>query len=159
IVIFENRPFGIHQLATAPYTPPGNFALQNYQVDGELVVEGVFGYSINVIGPGGPGSSPGYGTGADRTVLLRWPSGFPDPVVRPGDWIADVTYERQAAVVGSRFLNFGTLNVPPSNQPAGLQNWANKAEWDNLPAQRCFWYQAQKVTPAAPDSTLGAGYR
>ncbi len=36
----------------------------------------------------------GYATGADRTVLLRWYASQPDPVVKAGDWIADVTYER-----------------------------------------------------------------
>ncbi len=30
-------------------------------------------------------------------------------------------------------------------------NPLNKSEWDNLPAQRCFWYQVQKVTPAQLD--------
>ena len=74
---------------------------------------------------------------------------MPDPVVRVGDWIADVTYERQAAVVLSRFLGFQQVNNP--NAPGGLQNWANNYEWDNLPAQRCFWYQVQKVVPASPD--------
>jgi hypothetical protein len=157
IVIFENRTFNIQTPANLPYTPTGNFASQTYQVDGEIVVEGIFGYSGNVIGSGGPGTSPGYGTGADRTVLLRWltgPTGMPDPVVRPGDWIADVTYERQATLVQSRFYGFGANGVP-----GGLLNWANKGEWDNLPPQRCFWYQVQKVNPPTIDPALGAGYR
>jgi type II secretory pathway pseudopilin PulG len=154
IVIFENRPFGIGP-STGPYSPPGNFSGQNYMVDGETVVEGVFGYSTTVIPPGGPsgGGSVGYGSAADRSVLLRWPEGMADPVVRPGDWIADVTYERQAAVAQSRFYGFASLNpVQNPNFPfAGLQNWANKLESDNLPAQRCYWYQVQKVGTPAPD--------
>jgi hypothetical protein len=37
----------------------------------------------------------------------------------------------------------------------GVQNPFNKGEWDNLPAQRCFWYRVQKVVPAAADSLAG----
>jgi type II secretory pathway pseudopilin PulG len=147
IVIFENRQFGI-QTATGPYSAGGVFASQNYQVDGETVVEAVFGYSSSVIGVNGQQGGPGYGSAAARTVLLRWSSGMPDPVVRPGDWIADVTYERQYQVVLSRFLGFGNQTY------AGLPNWANKLEWDNLPAQRCYWYQVQKVGTPAPDGSI-----
>ena len=146
IVILENRPFAISSPATIPYPQGG---ILDYQVDGEIVVEGVFGYSGNVIDMNGnPNSGPGYGTSADRSVLLRWPSSLPDPVVRPGDWIADVTYERQQPVMQQRFLNF------TKNPPSGLPNWANKGEWDNLPAQRCFWYQAQKVTSPVNDQAV-----
>ncbi len=157
IVIFENRQFGIGP-SPGPYTPAGNFSSQNYMVDGETVVEAVFGYSTAVIPPGGPGGSGsvGYGTAAERTVLLRWPESLADPVVRPGDWIADVTYERQAGVVASRFYGFAAAN--PTQNPnfpfAGLQNWANKYECDNLPAQRCYWYQVQKVGTPAPDGQV-----
>ena len=35
----------------------------------------------------------------DRTILLRWPTNMPDPDVKVGGWIADVTYERNQAVV------------------------------------------------------------
>jgi hypothetical protein len=77
-----------------------------------------------------------------------------DPVVRPGDWIADVTYERQQQVVLTRFLSWtqGYGNNP--NAPGGLPNFANKYEWDNLPAQRCYWYQVQKVGTPATDATV-----
>jgi hypothetical protein len=154
IVIFENRPFGISTPATLPTTPAGNYSSQTYQVDGEIVVEAIFGYSGNIVQLSSKGAvvtgTPGYGTGADRTVLLRWPTSMPDPVVRAGDWIADVTYERQNAVVYSRFFQSGS---------GGYPNAANKLEWDNLPAQRCFWYQVQKATPPATDPTNGAGYR
>ena len=37
---------------------------------------------------GGPGAGgAGYGSAADRTVLLRWNDQLPDPVVHVGDWI------------------------------------------------------------------------
>ena len=122
IVVFENRPFSI----------------DNGVVAGETVVEGVFGASSNVWPQGGPG----YGAGADRTVLLRWFATQPDPVVKVGDFIADVTYERSQTVVLSRFF---------SNNGAWLAQPAEQGEWDNLPAQRCFWYQVQKMNPAQPD--------
>ncbi len=33
---------------------------------------------------------------------------------------------------------------------------ANNLEWDNLPAQRCYWYQVQKAgTPARVDLNFG----
>jgi type II secretory pathway pseudopilin PulG len=149
IVIFEARQFGIQIPSNVPY-PPGANNL-GYQVDGETVVEGVFGYSNNVVSPLGNGK-PGYGSAADRTVLLRWSDQVPDPVVRVGDWIADVTYERQFAVVQSRFLNYPQNN--PNLQVGGLQNPSDNLEWDNLPAQRCFWYQVQKVVPASPDPNV-----
>ena len=94
---------------------------------------------------------PGYGAGADRTVLLRWFSSQPDPVVRPGDWIADVTYERQAASSLTVLMSFNNA----TGVVGGLQNPLNNLEWDNLPAQRCFWYQVQKVTPATDDPYTG----
>ncbi len=145
IVIFENRPFGIGP-SPVTYTPAGNFANQNYMVSGETVVEGVFGYSTTVVSPNG---GAGYGSAAERAVLLRWPDTLADPVVRPGDWIADVTYERQAGVAISRFYSFPQVN---SNFPVGgLPNPANRYEWDNTPAQRCYWYQVMKVGTVGPD--------
>ena len=33
---------------------------------------------------------------------------------------------------------------------------SNNNEWDNLPAQRCYWYQVQKVLPAGPDFYIDA---
>ena len=158
IVIFEARLFGISVPSNVPYPPQAPYV--GYQVDGETVVEGVFGASNAVIPPGGPQAAgagvPGYGSAADRTVLLRWSDQTPDPVVRVGDWIADVTYERNLSLVGTRFLGYPQQNNP--NAPGGLQNWANNLEWDNLPAQRCYWYQVQKVVPVAPDPSV-AGTR
>ncbi|MGP0068123.1 MAG: hypothetical protein ACLQGP_31565 [Isosphaeraceae bacterium] len=153
IVIFEKRPFGIQTPPNVPYPPAAPY--QAYQVDGETVVEAVFGYSDAVIPPGGPGATGinfGYGSAADRTVLLRWNDQVPDPVVRVGDWIADVTYERQFQVAQARFLNYPQNN--PNFQAGGLQNWANNLEWDNLPAQRCYWYQIQKVVPPTTDPNV-----
>jgi len=156
IVIFENRPFGIDAVPQ----PPNPAGLNNgtYQVEGETVVEAVYGDSANVNPKGGPG----FGAGADRTVLLRWYATQPDPVVRVGDWICDVTYERQNLVVLNRSLSFqqydpASGNLIP-NTFGGLQNRNNNWEWDNLPAQRCFWYQVQKVNTPANDPTI-AGFR
>jgi type II secretory pathway pseudopilin PulG len=134
IVVFENRPFSLDPAPTAPGV---------FQVAAEPVYEGVFGFSTNVQPPAGPG----YGAGADRTVLIRWFATQPDPIIKVGDWIADVTYERTQALVGTRF--------------PGVPNPLNQAEWDNLPAQRCFWYQVQKVGQAGPDQNpnIGGPYR
>ena len=144
IVVFENRPFSLD-----PVTVGGNTI---YQPAGETVVEGVFGASANVWPQGGPG----YGAGADRTVLLRWYASQSDPVVKVGDFIADVTYERSQNRVNTRFY-FNT--TPPTPPLVGVPNPLNKGEWDNLPAQRCFWYQVQKVSPAQPDPALGPTFR
>ena len=77
IVIFENRPFAIdgHRRPRIP-------------VAGETVVEAVFGYS-------GTHAARLRGRRATNSVLLRWPSDQPDPEVKVGGWIADVTYERE----------------------------------------------------------------
>ena len=40
-----------------------------------------------------------------------------------------------------------------------MPNPLNNGEWDNLPAQRCYWYQVQKITPAQVDPSLGCPYR
>jgi len=141
IVVFENRPFSLDQISLNGTTV--------YQAGGETVVEGVFGYSKKVFSA--QGYSAGYGAGADQTVLIRWNgSAQADPIVKVGDFIADVTYERIQNTVNVRFLNNGAGGIP---------NPLNNGEWDNLPAQRCYWYQVQKVTPAQVDPTLLAPYR
>jgi len=152
IVIFENRPFGI-SAPTSPNPPAAPF--EAYQIDGETVVEAIWGYSAKVVNLGG---AAGFGASADRSVLLRWYATQNDPVVKVGDWIADVTYERNAAIVGTRFLGFQQYTAAGqaiTNSFGGLQNPFNNAEWDNLPAQRCFWYRVQKVVPANNDSLAG----
>ena len=117
------------------------------------MVEGVFGYSKNVFSA--QGYSAGYGAGADQTVLIRWNgSAQADPIVKVGDFIADVTYERIQNTATNRF------RVPePRARLGGVPNPLNNGEWDNLPAQRCFWYQVQKITPAQIDPSLGSPYR
>ena len=87
IVIFENRPFAIDQR-------PGR------RRDGGR--GGLRRQHATCTRPA-PRHGPGYGAGADRTVLLRWFATQPDPVVKVGDWIADVTYERSQNLVYSRF--------------------------------------------------------
>ena len=147
IVIFENRPFGIDSVPN----PPSGTALPDgtdYQVEGETVVEAIFGHSANIVPVTG---TDGYGAGADRTVLLRWFSTVTDPVVKVGDWIADVTYERQQAVAASRFLGRAHETPVGAPQSPAFANPFNNGEWDNLPAQRCFWYQVQKVSQAIDD--------
>ena len=65
IVIFENRPFGITDTTNrAPNTSPAAF--QTYQVDGETVVEAIWGYGTNIVPRRRP---PGYAASADRAVL------------------------------------------------------------------------------------------
>jgi hypothetical protein len=117
IVVFENRPFNYDPV---PLPGGGGTALQ---AAGETVVEAIFGFS--------PNAPSGYALGADKTILLRWPSSMPDPDVKVGSWIADVTYERNQAVAASRFAG-------------------------GYPAQRCYWYQIVKRSTPADEST-GAG--
>jgi hypothetical protein len=126
-----------------------------YQVDGETVVEAIFGHGGNI--QTAAGFSSGYATGADRTVLLRWNATLPDPVVKAGDWIADVTYERSQSIVISRWWP-AQPGGTAIDQPSGIPNPTNNLEWDNLPAQRCYWYQIQKASPAVSDPYV-AGQR
>ena len=92
IVIFENRPFGIQPPSTcrtrrdAPADLPGR---RRDRRRGDLRLQ-----RQRHRRPADHGRRA-TATGADRTVLLRWPTTMPDPVVKVGDWIADVTYERQ----------------------------------------------------------------
>jgi hypothetical protein len=138
IVIFENRPFSVDPASTqtAPYagqmTTPGI-------ATGETVVEAVFGFSPNLgVLPNGTAIKVGYGQGADKLVLLRWPNTMPDPDVRVGSWIADVTYERNPQVANTRFGAGNTGNTNPSDPV--------------YPGQRCYWYQIVKRSTAADES-------
>ncbi len=142
---FENRPFGIDPVPNVPGA---------YQATGETVVEAIFGHSALING--------GYAAGADRCVLLRWYATQADPTVQVGDWIADVTYERQQFVVYNPDNGTGRfLNLPNAQAtvPIGVPNPNNNGEWDNMPPQRCIWYQVQKVVPATDDIYLGPTYR
>jgi type II secretory pathway pseudopilin PulG len=114
IVIMENRPFSIDPVVTA--------TVSTYRVAGEVVVEAVFGYNPNVV-PFVANGPVGFGAASDRVVLLRWRADQPDPDIKVGSWIADVTYERNLGTALSRF--------------------------SITPAQRCYWYQVSKVTQPA----------
>jgi type II secretory pathway pseudopilin PulG len=123
IVIMENRPFSVDPVQVGASTVN--------RVAGEIVVEAVFGYNANVAVFGT--NTLGYGVASNRTVLLRWPASLPDPDVKVGSWIADVTYERQLATAATRFIPVPSV----------------RGTMDNQPAQRCFWYQVAKITPPA----------
>jgi hypothetical protein len=112
IVICHNRPFGYDTVA-APLG--GTIA----KADGETVVQAIWGYgpAIDLTGSSGVG----YAVNAN-TVLLSWPSNMPDPDIRVGGWIADVTYERFA----TNTTRFSLL----------------------YPAQRCHWYRVAKRSDA-----------
>src|SRR5262249_37598267 len=75
-----------------------------------------------------------YGT-SNNTVLLYWPASMPDPEIKPGGWIADVTYVRSQRL---ELVNFQFGGVVGGGGP---------------PGQRCYWYQVSRVT--APTSTIG----
>jgi type II secretory pathway pseudopilin PulG len=119
IVIHENRLFGVDQLSTGAGAVP--------QPSGETVVEAIWGYGSSVLPYQGLPTNIGYAQAAKRTVLLLWPNSQPDPDVRVGQWIADVTYERVQQTALTRY-------------PGGSVS----------PAQRCFWYQVAKRTEPAP---------
>lgn len=131
VVIFENRPFALDSTVSPILnrTTP--------KVAGEDVVEAVFGYGGRVIpiGTDGGGDAFGYGANGGKTVLLRWPASAPDPDVRVGGWIADVTYERAQSISLSRFAIDPTQGFIADAVP--------------LSGQRCHWYQIVKVTPPA----------
>lgn len=133
IVVFDGRPFAID-----PVTPPiTTTPAVTTAIAGETVVEAIFGYTAKATGP--VGGTVGYGTNANRAVLLRWSDKLPDPEVRVGHWFADVTYER---------------NATEDNQRTAIDGASGGTVY---PYQRCYWYQIGKRTQANP-STL-AGYR
>jgi hypothetical protein len=135
IVVFENRPFAVDPVSVGSVP---------YQVAGEPVVLAVFGYSgINATTPPPPAGVMSdttrvyYGT-SNNNVLLYWPVSVPDPNVKPGSWIADVTYVR---------LQYN--DVTYFQFTGGVGTGAP-------PAQRCYWYQVNRVT--APADTIGSPY-
>lgn len=134
LVIFENRPFGFETLVNQ------NSGTSITQVAGERVVQAIFGYGKNLraVGTLVDGGAEVYqAVGADNAVLLLWPRGMPDPEIRPGGWIADVTYERGQAAAVSGFQIV-------SNSRAG-----------SPPAQRCYWYQVRRASPPADSVDFG----
>lgn len=144
LVVYENRSFDLE-----PTPSPLDSGVTMMKPSDEMVVEGVFGYSRSVAAAGT--LTIGYGAAADRTVLLRWPAAMPDPIVKTGTWICDVTYERNQL----RAMDPST----GSGRFVGIPNPLNGGKWDNLPAQRAFWYQIVKVSPAVDDAQLGPDYR
>jgi type II secretory pathway pseudopilin PulG len=114
IVVCDGRPFGVSVPAGAQTPVP----------DGESVYEAIFGYSLAVQPSTG---TVGFSAGGDRTVILRWPNTAADPTVKIGGWIADVTYERNAAAS------------------------ATKITATQSPFQRCNWYQIARRGDAEPD--------
>ena len=136
IVIFENRPFAVDPAPTyfTPSLATGGIAA------GETVVEAVFGHTNNVTFPLG-GGPLGYGSKAGRAVLLRWSAAMPDPEIKAGSWIADVTYERNAVEDNQRAV------LDPTTGKAGAF----------YPYQRCHWYQVAKRTEAGPAANKFTG--
>lgn len=136
IVVFENRPFAVDPVA-APFTVTPKVTTA---VAGEQVVEAIFGYTSKVTADTAA-SAVGYGVNAKNVVLLRWPASMPDPEIRVGNWIADVTYERDAATSNLRAI------VHPSAPP--LANAVGPAG-RFFHYQRCEWYQIAKRTQVGP---------
>lgn len=110
---------------------------------GERVVEGIFGFSESIGAVAGYPGGAGYSLGDDRVVMLRWPAGNPDPEIRVGSWIADVTYERFDAVDITRYRFPGGLGAP-----AGA-----------YPGQRCHWYRVVKTNAVDAVIIGGATFR
>jgi type II secretory pathway pseudopilin PulG len=148
VVVFHNRPFALDPDTSG-----------NTTAAGERVVEAVFGYGGSVrIGVNdavtglptvlatGTATPPTVGYAANsRSVLLRWPIGEPDPEVKVGSWIADVTYEQYHA----RQARFNTL-ITTQITPLGF------TPTEFYPAQRCHWYRVVRKTDAEPETaTMG----
>jgi hypothetical protein len=130
VVVMDSRPLAIDSVVT----PTGTSNTQVPTASGEIVLEAIFGYTSQVSIP--LGETYGYGVAADRTVLLRWPVNMPDPEIKVGSWIADVTYERNAVRSNLRVLN---------------ANLSGNALQPIYPFQRCHWYQVSKKTDAQVD--------
>lgn len=130
VVVMDSRPFG-----WGPVTSPATGNSSNV-ADGETVLEAIFGYSANV-----GGGAIGYGVAADRTVLLRWPGAMPDPEIKVGSWIADVTYERNSGMIDAQGVRLASAAGSPV-----------------YPFQRCHWYQVTKKSEVQADSNV-ANYR
>jgi hypothetical protein len=126
IVIFHNRPFALDAVSS----PLGAGTVM--QAAGETVVEAVFGYGPPQGGVGGPYSLN------DTSILLRWPAAMPDPDVRVGGWIADVTYERVMTT------SYGNATDGP---PYSTGRFSNAP----YPGQRCYWYRVVKRTESTVD--------
>lgn len=133
MVIFHNRPFAFDTYPANPLSGQGGSVTL---AAGETVVEAIFAYGSI------PNDSGFYSTN-ETTVLLRWHKSQPDPVVRVGGWIADVTYERFNGTEFSRFY-------------PGVGTASQQAKY--YPAQRCYWYRVVKKGQPTSDHEL-ANYR
>ena len=127
IVIMENRPFSIDAVqVTPPATSSTGWPARSWsRRSSATTATSCLGSELH---------ASGYGVASNRVVMLRWPATLPDPEVKVGSWIADVTYERH--LVDGERRRFASVRSAPGTM-------------DNLPAQRCFWYQVSKVTPPA----------
>ena len=149
IVVFQNRPFGFDAVPS-----PLDVTQTTRMATGETVVEAIFGYGAS-ISP----SPVGYANGDGRTVLLRWPTGQPDPEVKVGSWIADVTYETSSAL---------SIGDPLDATPYSTGRFSRQVLGGNVvdaePAQRCNWYRvSRRNTPTADpgftNDPSGVSYR
>jgi type II secretory pathway pseudopilin PulG len=133
IVVMDSRPLGIDTV-NSPITPANSASVAS----GEIVMEAIFGHGSSY-----PASAAGvgYAVAADRVVLLRWSSGMPDPEIKAGSWIADVTYERNQTTSD---LRAGKASALPPAAPV-------------YPMQRCHWYQVARKGDAQASAI--AGYR
>lgn len=118
VVVHRNRQFAFDPVlpSSLPATPGA--ATRVRAPAGERAIEAIFGYSA----PVGTGAFNGYVPSDGRIILLRWPADQPDPDVRVGGWIADVTYQQSLA--------------------------ADAALYRGKPysGQRCYWYQVIRRT-------------
>jgi hypothetical protein len=144
IVVCDSRAFAVEAL----FSPISNSTSQ--VASGEYVFEAVFGYSGTIL------PNPiGYASGSDRTVVIRWPASVPDPEIKVGSWLADVTYERRADLTQARLFPAVQLH----EATLGLTRQAPV-----YPMQRCYWYQVAKRTEPIDESAIGdamssAGWR
>jgi hypothetical protein len=129
IVVMDSRPIGIDTIISPITNNPSQVA------SGEIILEAIFGYGSSFTP-----APVGYAVAADRIVLLRWPSAMPDPEIKVGSWIADVTYERNQGTSDTRAANAATM------AHAGLAPL--------YPMQRCHWYQVARKGDVQASPTL-----
>ena len=133
VVVMDSRPFGY-----GPVTSPASNAQLNL-ADGEIPLEAIFGYSANT-----GGAAVGFGVAADRTVLLRWQTAMPDPEIKVGSWIADVTYERNGTLSNTRVASMAAAAVRRSIRSSGATGIRSR--------------RSRRCRPTSSDSDV-AGYR
>ena len=119
VVLFHKRATGLEFVPDAGGTT-------RTVASGERAVEAVWAHTNAVAGI----DANGYSQGDDRVVLLRWPETTPDPNVRVGGWIADVTYDRG-------------LDSSAARYGSGISKYRG---------QRCIWYRIAQITETELDS-------